>query len=69
MYRRITITNCQGGIELGESTDKALRREVKEEVGADIEVLGEIGAILEYRNEFKTVTNILLLLFKSIRRN
>ncbi|KAJ51884.1 ADP-ribose pyrophosphatase YjhB (NUDIX family) [Clostridium tetanomorphum] len=42
-----------GGIELGESTDKALRREVKEEVGADIEVLGEIGAILEYRNEFK----------------
>lgn len=40
-----------GGIEEGENIEKALVREIKEEVGAEIEVLGEIGAVIEYRNE------------------
>lgn len=42
-----------GGIELGENIDETLRREVKEEVGAEIETLGEVGTILEFRDDFK----------------
>lgn len=42
-----------GGIELGENIEEALKREVKEEVGADIETLGEVGTILEFRDDFK----------------
>lgn len=42
-----------GGIEAGESIDIALNREVMEEVGTDIRVLGEVGVIIEYRDEFQ----------------
>lgn len=38
-----------GGIELGEDIESALRREVKEEVGADIDIVKEVGIIVEYR--------------------
>lgn len=41
-----------GGIEEGEDIYSALKREVKEEVGAEIEVLDEIGLIIEYRDGF-----------------
>ena len=39
-----------GGIEAGEDTIVALNREVMEEVGVEIDVLGEVGIILEYKN-------------------
>ena len=42
-----------GGIELGEDIQKALAREIKEEVGAKIEVLRELGCIVEYGNELE----------------
>ncbi len=42
-----------GGIEPGEDIKKALKREVMEEVGVNIDVLGEIGTIIEYRNKFE----------------
>ncbi|MEW9097137.1 MAG: NUDIX domain-containing protein [Clostridiaceae bacterium] len=42
-----------GGIEKEENIIEALKREVSEEVGTDIEVLGEVGTIIEYRDEFK----------------
>jgi 8-oxo-dGTP diphosphatase len=42
-----------GGIEEGEGIEIALHREVMEEVGVNIDVLGEIGIIIEYRNEFQ----------------
>jgi len=40
-----------GGIEKGESKEKALLREILEEVGAKIEILGEVGKIIEYRSK------------------
>lgn len=40
-----------GGIEAGEDIKTALNREVMEEAGVNINILGEIGAIIEYRNK------------------
>jgi ADP-ribose pyrophosphatase YjhB (NUDIX family) len=38
-----------GGLEPGEDITAALNREVKEEVGVEIEVRGELGVIVEFR--------------------
>ena len=40
-----------GGIEKGESIIEALNREVLEEVGATINIISEIGIIIEYRDK------------------
>jgi len=42
-----------GGIEAGEDIKIALNREVMEEVGANIDILGEIGTIIEYKDKHK----------------
>lgn len=42
-----------GGIEAGEDIEMALNREVMEEVGVNIDILGEIGTIIEYKNRHK----------------
>ncbi|EKD61984.1 MAG: NUDIX hydrolase [uncultured bacterium] len=42
-----------GGIEKGEDKKRALKRECQEEVGSEIEILDEIGSIVEYRKIFK----------------
>ncbi len=39
-----------GGIETDEGKIEALRREVREETGCEIEVNGEVGIIIEYRS-------------------
>jgi len=41
-----------GGINDGEENAAALVREVREEVGSEIEVTSEIGKIIEYRSQF-----------------
>lgn len=41
-----------GGIKSSEDQITALRRECKEEIGCDIEVVQEIGVIVEYRKIF-----------------
>ena len=46
-----------GGIEVGEDRVTALRRECQEEIGCDVEVIGEIGMITEYRKMF-TLTQV-----------
>lgn len=42
-----------GGIEKNETVEEALRREVYEEVGSDIEVINKIGIIIEYREAYE----------------
>ena len=41
-----------GGIEDTEDKMTALQRECQEEIGCDVEVIGEIGIIVEYRKIF-----------------
>lgn len=43
-----------GGIENGESMEEALKRECLEEIGCNIEVLEEVGRVLEHRNKIET---------------
>lgn len=44
-----------GGLEGHEDQTLALRRECREEVGVEIDILGEVGSIIEYR-KFQTLT-------------
>jgi 8-oxo-dGTP diphosphatase len=39
-----------GGVEEDESVEQALKREVLEEAGCEIEVIGEVGQIVEHRD-------------------
>lgn len=42
-----------GGVEDGEDKMTALARECKEEIGCEVEVVGELGIVVEYRKIFK----------------
>ncbi|MEK5475673.1 NUDIX domain-containing protein [Paenibacillus sp. FSL R5-0407] len=44
-----------GGIEEGEEMANALIREVVEEVGAEIDIVSEVGTIIEYRDKFELI--------------
>jgi len=41
-----------GGLEGNENIDEALKRECLEEIGCKIEVSGEVGEIIEYRDKW-----------------
>lgn len=41
-----------GGIDDGENKMKALIREVLEEVGSEIEIVGEVGKVVEFRSKW-----------------
>ena len=41
-----------GGIDSGEDRLTALKRELQEETGCEIEVTGELGEVLEYRSKW-----------------
>lgn len=41
-----------GGVEIGETEERALKREIIEEVGCDIEIVKPLGITIEYRNSY-----------------
>ena len=45
-----TIETAGGGVEAGEDLECAIRRELAEELGADVEVLCELGEVSDYYN-------------------
>lgn len=44
------IETSGGGVEAGEALPTAIRRELKEELGAEVEILGEIGVVRDFYN-------------------
>ena len=44
------IETSGGGVEPGEDLEAALRRELREELGAEVELLGKIGVVSDYYN-------------------
>lgn len=42
-----------GGLENEETIQAALRREIYEEVGAKLQIIQEIGVVMEYREDFE----------------
>lgn len=44
-----------GGIEEKEDMEVALRREIKEETGAEIEITGELGKIIEEKSKYSQI--------------
>lgn len=44
------IETSGGGVEKGENLEEAIKRELKEELGAEVEILREIGIVSDYYN-------------------
>ena len=44
------IETSGGGVEAGEGLEEALWRELREELGAEVELLGKIGVVSDYYN-------------------
>jgi len=44
------IETSGGGVEKGEDLETAIQRELKEELGAEVEILQEIGIVSDYYN-------------------
>ena len=55
-----------GGIEEGEDSITAFKRECVEEIGTDVEVVNEIGEIIEYRGNFSIVQTSYCYIDKAI---
>lgn len=48
--RATLIETSGGGVEAGEDLDSAIKRELKEELGAEVEVVCKIGVVSDYYN-------------------
>lgn len=50
-FGRCTIIETSGGgVEMGEELTIAIKRELREELGAEVEVVGKIGVVEDYYN-------------------
>ena len=51
MFGKATLIETSGGgVEPGEDLETAIRRELKEELGAEVEILSKIGVVSDYYN-------------------
>ena len=48
--RATIIETSGGGVEAGEDLDTAIRRELSEELGADVDILCKLGVVSDYYN-------------------
>ena len=48
--RAVIIETAGGGVEVGEDLDEAIKRELQEELGAQVEVICKIGVVSDYYN-------------------
>ena len=48
--RATLIETAGGGVEQGEDLDTAIRRELKEELGVDVELICKIGVVSDFYN-------------------
>jgi 8-oxo-dGTP pyrophosphatase MutT (NUDIX family) len=55
-----------GKIEDGENFETALKREIMEEVGCDIEIVGEVGSTIAYEDKIKNI-NISFTFLASVK--
>ncbi|MBO4419680.1 MAG: NUDIX hydrolase [Oscillospiraceae bacterium] len=46
----VLIETSGGGVEPGEELESAIRRELREELGAEVEILGSLGLVSDYYN-------------------
>ena len=51
--KAVCIETAGGGVELGEDLEKAIRRELDEEPGANVEIVCKIGVVSDYYNLIK----------------
>ena len=48
--KAVIIETSGGGVEDGENLDKAIKRELREELGAEVEVICKLGVVSDYYN-------------------
>lgn len=46
----LTIETSGGGVEAGEDLNEAIKRELKEELGVEVDIISKIGVVSDYYN-------------------
>ena len=66
--KAVYMETAGGGVESGENLNKAITRELKEELGADVDVVCKIGVVSDYYNLIHrhNINNYYLCKIKSI---
>ena len=68
-FGRLTlIETASGGVENGENPDEAIKRELKEELGADVDIICKIGTVKDFYNLIhrRNINNYYLCRIKSL---